>query len=64
MGIRTIAENLGGPGGFISSANPNIVQGVRGGWQVALSNYAIAPGPGHTASALFLMDGALANDYL
>ncbi|MDE1912168.1 MAG: shufflon system plasmid conjugative transfer pilus tip adhesin PilV [Pseudomonadota bacterium] len=64
MGIRAIAENLGGPGGFISTTNPNIVQGVRGGWQVALSNYAIAPGPGHTASALFLMDGALANDYL
>lgn len=64
MGIRAIAENLGGPGGFISTTNQNIVQGVRGGWQVALSNYAIAPGPGHTASALFLMDGALANDYL
>ncbi len=64
MGIRAIAENLGGPGGFISTINPNIVQGVRGGWQVALSNYAVAPGPGHTASALFLMDGTLANDYL
>ena len=64
MGIRSIAEHLGGPGGFISSNNPDIVQGVRGGWQVSLSNYAIAPGPGHTASALFLMDGALANDYL
>lgn len=64
MGIRAIAENLGGPGGFISTTNPNIVQGVRGGWQVTLSNYAIAPGPGHTASALFLMDGTLANDYL
>lgn len=64
MGIRAVAENLGGPGGFISKTNPNIVQGVRGGWQVALSNYAMAPGPGHTASALFLMDGALANDYL
>lgn len=64
MGIRVIAENLGGPGGFISSTNPNIVQGVRGGWQVALSNYSINPGPGHTASALFLMDGQLANDYL
>lgn len=64
MGIRAIAENLGGPGGFISSNNPDIVQGVRGGWQVSLSNYAIAPGPGHTASALFLMDGTLANDYL
>ena len=55
MGIRAIAENLGGPGGFISTTNPNIVQGVRGGWQVALSNYAITPGPGHTASALFLI---------
>lgn len=64
MGIRAIAEHLGGPGGFISKTDPDVVQGVRGGWQVALSNYAIAPGPGHTASALFLMDGTLANDYL
>ncbi|AZC91300.1 shufflon system plasmid conjugative transfer pilus tip adhesin PilV [Pseudomonas chlororaphis] len=64
LGVRTIAENLGGPGGFISSTNPNVIQGVRGGWQVALSNYAISPGAGHTASALFLMDGSLANDYL
>ncbi|OLU25497.1 pilus assembly protein PilV [Pseudomonas sp. PA15(2017)] len=64
IGIRTIAENLGGPGGFISSTAPNVIQGVRGGWQVTLSNYAISPGAGHTASALFLMDGELANDYL
>lgn len=64
MGIRAIAEHLGGPGGFISKTDHDVVQGVRGGWQVALSNYAIAPGPGHTASALFLMDGTLANDYL
>lgn len=64
LGIRSIAEHLGGPGGFISSTSPNVIQGVRGGWQLALSNYAINPGPGHTASALFLMDGDLANDYL
>ncbi|WP_313025496.1 shufflon system plasmid conjugative transfer pilus tip adhesin PilV [Pseudomonas lopnurensis] len=64
LGIRSIAEHLGGPGGFVSSMNPNVIEGVRGGWQVALSNYAISPGPGHTASALFLMDGELANDYL
>ena len=63
-GIRTIAENLGGPGGFISTLSPNVIQGIRGGWQVALSNYSINPGAGHTASALFLMDGELANDYL
>ncbi|AAY93924.1 shufflon system plasmid conjugative transfer pilus tip adhesin PilV [Pseudomonas protegens] len=64
LGIRSIAEHLGGPGGFISTTSPNVIQGVRGGWQLALSNYAINPGPGHTASALFLMDGDLANDYL
>ena len=51
------------PAGF-SSTNVFVIQGIRGGWQVALSNYSITPGPGHTASALFLMDGALANDYL
>ena len=64
LGIRTIAEHLGGPGGFISALNPGLIQGVRGGWQVSLSNYGINPGQGHTASALFLMDGDLANDYL
>lgn len=64
LGIRTIAENLGGPGGFISALNPGVIQGIRGGWELALSNYGINPGQGHTASALFLMDGDLANDYL
>lgn len=64
LGIRTIAEHLGGPGGFISALKPGVIQGVRGGWEVALSNYGINLGQGHTASALFLMDGDLANDYL
>lgn len=64
LGIRTIAEHLGAPGGFISALRPGVVQGVRGGWEVALSNYGSNPGQGHTASALFLMDGRLANDYL
>lgn len=64
IGIRSIAEHLGGPGGFISKLQPGVIQGIRGGWQVALSNYGINPGPGHSASALFLMDGSLANDYL
>ena len=64
IGIREVAENLGGPGGFVSSMNPSVIQGVRGGWQVALSNFGVNPGAGHTASALFLMDGELANDYL
>ncbi|EHK70846.1 prepilin [Pseudomonas psychrotolerans L19] len=64
MGTREIAENLGAPGGFVPVANTGIVQGVRGGWSLALSNYGINPGAGHTASALFLQDGTLANDYL
>ncbi|MEB0284796.1 shufflon system plasmid conjugative transfer pilus tip adhesin PilV, partial [Sphingomonas sp. 10B4] len=42
----------------------SIVQGVRGGWQIALSNYGMNPGVGHNASALFLQDGTLVNDYL
>lgn len=64
IGTREIAENLGGTGGFIPTSNTGIVQGVRGGWQIALSNYGMNPGVGHTASALFLQDGTLANDYL
>ncbi|MGJ3439085.1 shufflon system plasmid conjugative transfer pilus tip adhesin PilV [Pseudomonas sp. Je.1.5.c] len=64
LGIRAIAEHLGGPGGFVSKLQPGVIEGVRGGWQVALSNYGVNPGAGHTASALFLMDGDLANDYL
>jgi len=64
LGIRAIAEHLGGPGGFISKLQAGVIEGVRGGWQVTLSNYGVNPGAGHTASALFLMDGDLANDYL
>jgi type II secretory pathway pseudopilin PulG len=64
IGTREIAENLGGTGGFIPTSNTGIVQGVRGGWQIALSNYGMNPGVGHTASALFLQDGTLTNDYL
>jgi hypothetical protein len=64
IGTREIAQNLGGTGGFIPTSNTSIVQGVGGGWQIALSNYGMNPGVGHTASALFLQDGTLVNDYL
>jgi len=64
VATREIAENLGAPGGFVPVANTGILQGVRGGWSLALSNYGVNPGAGHTASALFLQDGTLANDYL
>jgi len=64
IGARELAENLGAPGGFIANDATGVVQGIRGGWQVALSNYGVNPGAGHVASALFLMDGTLANDYL
>ncbi|MBI6855922.1 shufflon system plasmid conjugative transfer pilus tip adhesin PilV [Pseudomonas cichorii] len=64
IGTREIAENLGASGGFIPYDNTGVIRGVRGGWQLALSNYGVNPGVGHTASALFLQDGTLANDYL
>lgn len=64
IGTREIAEYLGGTGGFIPVNQTDMIQGIRGGWQIALSNFGIDPGVGHTASALFLQDGALANDYL
>ena len=64
IGTREIAEYLGGTGGFIPVNQTDIIQGIRGGWQIALSNFGVDPGVGHTASALFLQDGALANDYL
>ncbi|KTT49673.1 prepilin [Pseudomonas oryzihabitans] len=64
VGTREIAENLGAAGGFVPVSNTGIIQGVRGGWSLALSNYGVNPGAGHTASALFLQDGTLANDYL
>ena len=63
-GTREIAENLGAAGGFVPVSNTGIIQGVRGGWSLALSNYGVNPGAGHTASALLLQDGTLANDYL
>lgn len=64
IGARELAQNLGAPGGFIANDATGVVQGIRGGWQVALSNYGTSPGAGHVASALFLQDGTLANDYL
>lgn len=64
IGTREIAENLGGTGGFIPVNKTDTVQGIRGGWQIALNHFGINPGVGHTASALFLQDGTLANDYL
>lgn len=64
IGTREIAEYLGGTGGFIPANNTGIVQGVRGGWQIPLSNFGVSPGVGHTASALFLQDGTITNDYL
>lgn len=66
MGVRSIAEHLGGAGGFVSSTAPTRIQGVRGGWEVATSSFGVAPGAGHTASALFLTDssGNITNDYL
>ena len=46
IGTREIAEYLGGTGGFVPANNTGIVQGVRGGWQIPLSNFGVNPGVG------------------
>jgi len=60
--IRRIAQLIGAQGGYISTTNTSIAQGVA--WQVPLSNFGISPGAGRLATALFFQNGAIANDYL
>lgn len=61
---RRIAQYMGAKGGFISTVDTSVATGSFGGWQMALSPFAISPGAGHVATALFLEDGAIVNDYL
>jgi type II secretory pathway pseudopilin PulG len=61
---RRIAQYMGAKGGFISTVDTTVATGSFGGWQMALSPFSISPGAGHVATALFLEDGALVNDYL
>ncbi|MBF8164249.1 shufflon system plasmid conjugative transfer pilus tip adhesin PilV [Pseudomonas mendocina] len=61
---RRVAQYMGARGGFISSTDTSIATGSFGGWQVPLASFGVAPGAGHIATALFLEDGALVNDYL
>lgn len=43
LGIRAIAEHLGGPGGFISSLKPGVIQGVRAGQRLPLPQRCARP---------------------
>lgn len=61
---RRIAQYMGAKGGFISTVDTTVATGSFGGWQMALSPFAVNPGAGHIATALFLEDGAVVNDYL
>ena len=61
---RRVAQYMGARGGFISSVDTSIATGSFGGWQVPLASFGVTPGSGHIATALFLEDGALVNDYL
>jgi type II secretory pathway pseudopilin PulG len=60
--IRRVAQIIGAQGGYISASNTAVAQGSA--WQVPLSNYGVSPGAGRLATALFFLDGAVANDYL
>ncbi|OWJ89365.1 pilus assembly protein PilV, partial [Pseudomonas sp. A46] len=61
---RRVAQYMGARGGFISSTDTSMATGSFGGWQVALAPFGVTPGAGHIATALFLEDGAVVNDYL
>lgn len=64
LSIRRIAHLVGASGGYISNTNTTIVHGSFGGWQSAISNYAINPGAGRLAVGLFFENGQYSSDYL
>jgi Tfp pilus assembly protein PilE len=61
---RRIAQLMGAKGGFISSVDSTKAIGSFGGWEIPIAPFGVTPGAGHVATALFVEDGALVNDYL
>lgn len=62
IAIRKVAQIIGAQGGFISSDNTAVAQGLA--WEVPMAGFGVSPGAGHLATALFFQDGAIVNDYL
>ncbi|MCA7889717.1 shufflon system plasmid conjugative transfer pilus tip adhesin PilV [Burkholderia contaminans] len=60
--MRKIAQLVGGAGGYISSTNPSVANGVYGAW--GPKTIPSSPGAGHMAYSLMFQNGSLVSDYL
>ncbi|QYY33735.1 shufflon system plasmid conjugative transfer pilus tip adhesin PilV (plasmid) [Cupriavidus pinatubonensis] len=59
-----IARMQRGAGGYIAPSNPNLISGADSQWGSLASDFGMAPGAGHVATALFSSDGDGSGDYL
>ncbi|MCS6514646.1 shufflon system plasmid conjugative transfer pilus tip adhesin PilV [Burkholderia thailandensis] len=60
--MRKIAQLVGGAGGYISSPNPAVANGIYGAWgPKTIPN---SPRAGHMVYSLMFQNGALVSDYL
>ncbi|RQR11270.1 shufflon system plasmid conjugative transfer pilus tip adhesin PilV [Burkholderia stagnalis] len=63
--MRKIAQLIGGAGGYVSSTNPNVANGVYGAWgPKTIPTTPGTPGAGHMVYSLMFQNGSLVSDYL
>ncbi|WP_185646294.1 shufflon system plasmid conjugative transfer pilus tip adhesin PilV [Burkholderia stagnalis] len=60
--MRKIAQLVGGAGGYISSTNPTMANGIYGAW--GPKTIPSSPGAGHMVYSLMFQNGSLVSDYL
>ncbi|WP_051974525.1 shufflon system plasmid conjugative transfer pilus tip adhesin PilV [Cupriavidus necator] len=61
---QRIARMQRGVGGYIAPSNTNLIKAPDGQWNSLASDFGVAPGAGHIATALFSSDGDGSGDYL
>ncbi|MDR8931806.1 hypothetical protein FEP68_04518 [Burkholderia multivorans] len=63
--MRKIAQLVGGAGGYISSTNPTVANGIYGAWgPKTIPSTPGSPGAGHMVYSLMFQNGSLVSDYL
>lgn len=62
--LQRISKMMGGAGGYVSNAQPGLVQNPVSGWSLPVANIGGSPGTGHLAAAAFFASAATTNDYL
>ncbi|WP_334022004.1 shufflon system plasmid conjugative transfer pilus tip adhesin PilV [Burkholderia orbicola] len=62
--LQRISKMMGGAGGYVSNAQPGLVQNPASGWSLPVANIGGSPGTGHLAAAAFFASAATTNDYL